>query len=368
MKYRFESIVESAALAVCRIAADGRIEHVNPAAERLLGYTAGDLVGRELHAVVHPRHDEADDDGADCAMFGLGRGGRRRVTVTDRFTRRDGSQLDIEATSAPIIVGDGAVAGAVVVLQDVTARVLVDQMKDDFIGFASHELRSPLTTINGMAKWLLKDATRHRDRFTDDELEAIEALSTGSDRMGGIIELFLDLTRIESDRLVLDPQEVDLAKLLRTEAAALTERSTGAHVSVDAPEGPLIAWVDGHRVRQVLVNLLDNAAKYGGKPPEIHAEVEAGEHFVTFRVRDNGGGIAPHDAPRVFDRFYRGKDVSGKGLGIGLFVSREIAQRLGGTLTFESVEGGTVFSLTVPVERHAPPPEQPRRRRTTSPA
>lgn len=343
---RFESMIASTSQAVYQVDASGRIVHLNPAGERQLGYTMEELAGRPIHAVVHPTHNE---DADECPMLRIALGGRRQITVTDQFERKDGSRFDVEISSAPIVVGN-RVTGAVAVFQDVTLRLRQDQMKDDFIGFASHELRSPLTTINGMAKWLEKTAARSPDRFTEDERDAIEALSQGADRMGGIIELFLDLTRIESDRFVIEPEECDYGRILRQEAEALAARSPRVQIEVDAPPVPTPGWCDGHRLRQVLVNLLDNAVKYGGDPPIVKATLEVGQTTATFRVRDNGAGIAVQDRARVFDRFFRGKEVKGKGLGIGLFVSKQIAERVGGTLTFNAGADGTEFLLRVPLD------------------
>jgi signal transduction histidine kinase len=274
--------------------------------------------------------------------------------VTDQFVRSDGSLVDVEVSSAPIIVANGSVAGAVLVLQDVTERLRQEKMKDDFIGFASHELRSPLTTINGMAKWLVRDLEQHRDRFTEDEAEAATALAEGADRMRGIVELFLDLTRIDAGRFEMEPQELNFGSLLAEETEALARRSPRAIVELHAPSTAIRGWSDPHRIRQVLVNLLDNAVKYGGDPPRVVASVESDGHDVAFRVRDNGDGIAEADRPYVFDRFYKGTGVKGKGLGIGLFVSREIVQRLGGSLFLETGDGGTEFIMTVPIEMSVP--------------
>jgi PAS domain S-box-containing protein len=347
---RFSSMVESTSFAVCQVDHLGRIEHVNPAAERLLGKRGEELLGEPVHAVVHPHHADGAVPDESCQMHGVGQSGRRRTTVTDRFVRSDGSLVDVEVSSAPIIVAGGFVAGAVLVLQDVTERLRQEKMKDDFIGFASHELRSPLTTINGMAKWLVRDVAQHGDRFTEDEVEAATALAEGADRMRGIVELFLDLTRIDAGRFEMEPQEVNFGAILAEETETLARRNPRAIVELHAPQAAIHGWSDPHRIRQVLVNLLDNAVKYGGDPPRVVASIESDGRRVAFCVRDNGEGIAEDDRPHVFDRFYKGTGVKGKGLGIGLFVSREIVQRLGGTLTLETGGAGTEFTMSVPLE------------------
>jgi PAS domain S-box-containing protein len=351
---RFASMVESTSFPVYQVDRSGCVEHVNPAGERLLGHASGEILGKPMHAIVHPHHAEDATPDETCPMHGLGLGGRRRSTVLDQFVRSDGSLVDVEITSSPIVLPHGAVAGAVVVLQDVTTRLRQEKMKDDFIGFASHELRSPLTTINGMAKWLARDMAQDRARFTEDEHEAIEALGQGADRMRGIVELFLDLTRIDAGRLEVEPQEVDFGRLLGDEVEALRRRSPQATVEVSVPAERIAGWSDPQRLRQVLVNLLDNAVKYGGSPVRVEAGIERADSSVVFRVRDNGRGIAEADRNRVFDRFYTGDGVKGKGLGIGLFVSREIASLLGGALTFDSAPPGTEFRLAVPLNVDSP--------------
>jgi PAS domain S-box-containing protein len=364
---RFASMVESSPLAVCQLDAEGRIEHTNPAAERLLGRNGAMLNGAELHAIVHQQHEGDDEDA--CPLLEMGKAGRRRrLNVVTQFTRSDGARFDAELNSAPIVLGDGSVAGAVIAFQDVTERMRQDQMKDDFIGFASHELRSPLTTINGMAKWLARDVAQHAERFNDDEREAVDAMTQGADRMRGIVELFLDLTRIEAGRLDIEPQESDFRRLLREEAEAASVRHPAVEIDVTIPAEAVTGWCDEHRLRQVLVNLLDNAVRYGGDPPRVRATLEASGGQAVLRVRDNGSGIPEADRPRIFERFYRGAGVQGKGLGIGLFVSKQIVERLGGTLTFVSGDRGTEFIVSVPLstDGSAPPAGGPSRREPTA--
>jgi PAS domain S-box-containing protein len=141
---RFASMVSSTSFGVCQVDANGHIEHVNPAAERLLVHAAETLLGKDFHSVVHPVHG---DEAAACELSDVGTAGRRRMMLATEFTRGDGATFDAELNSAPIVVGDGKVTGAVMVFQDISERKRQEKMKDDFIGFASHELRSPLTTI-----------------------------------------------------------------------------------------------------------------------------------------------------------------------------------------------------------------------------
>jgi signal transduction histidine kinase len=228
-------------------------------------------------------------------------------------------------------------------------------MKDDFFAFAAHEVRSPLATVTGFARWMQRRATTQRDRFDGDERDALDALAIESQRVAATIDVFLDLTRIQSERLAMDATDVDVGAAVRQEVVRLQASHPEAKVSLQTPPGPLVGRLDADRLRQVLGNLLTNAIKYGGAPPAVSVEVTPVHPGVVITVEDNGTGIADADRPHIFERFYRsaGASVTTKrGLGVGLYIAHQIVHRMGGTLTFQPAGGGgTRFVLTLPLPR-----------------
>ena len=336
---------------ICQIDSGGRIEYCNPAADEMLGYGTDELAGRSLHDVAHyQRADGSPCLRKDCPLEkGLISG--RSYKAQESFVRQDHTFLPVDITSEPIIL-HGRRSGAVIVFEDVTQRQRQELFRQQFLSFASHELRTPLMIIGGFAQMLQKKAKAAPDLYDEASHEAIEELVEGAVRMRRITETVLDLTRVQSGSgLALEADTVDMRELLDKEVAALKAKHPEVRVSTVYPSGPLVLESDEARVRQVVLNLLDNAAKYGGEPPEVALSVGTDDSRLTVSVRDNGRGIAQEDQPLVFEQFYRGATAADKGgLGVGLFISKRIVDRLGGTLTFQSADGeGTEFILTLPL-------------------
>lgn len=349
---RFASIIASTDYGVYQADADGKLEYMNPAAEEMLGYKLDEIRGRETHPIFH----QFNKDGTplpleECPLF---RSSREDSSYRGQeiFCARNGHRFPVEVASSPVIV-DGRSTGAVIVFQNITERLRHEQLKDDFVAFASHELRNPLTSLKGFSLWLQNRVRTHHPDLDPDTVGAIDSLVEDAARMESIIDLFLDLARIESDRLMLDLEPVDLRRLLDTECERVRQQWPGVSCELDIDTSALprlvLVLTDEHRLRQVIGNLLDNGAKYGGQVPQLKASLSLDGQYVEIRIRDNGQGIPLEDQPFVFDRYYRGRDALASrrtGLGVGLFISKQIADRLGGDLSFTSVPGqGTEFRL-----------------------
>lgn len=339
---------------ICCADTNGRLAYLNAAGERLLGIRLEDRLGEALDAVLPLRHRESRT-GQNVRLL-------ERVLDSGSYEGRDsvvcddGAILFVDVRAAPITVG-GEPAGTVVVFSDDTERTREEQAKDDFVGFASHELRNPLTALLGFSSWLARKLEAEPWRFDADTAEAIAALTSETGRMESIIELFLDLTQIRMDRLDLEHDLVDLTTLVQEEAAAIRSRYPAAEVEEVLPAARVLAVLDQQRLRQVILNLLDNAAKYGGDAPRIIVSLTVGDAVAELRVADSGSGIPADDQAHIFERFFRsGAPATGrkKGFGIGLYVTKQIVDRMGGELTFVSEEGrGTEFTLRMPLARLA---------------
>lgn len=359
---RFSSMIASLRYSVYQMDAQGRMVYLNPAAEELLGYRAEEILGRDVHAVIHhSRPDGSPLPREECPFARVIAEGTPR-SGEDAFIRKDGSFVPVEVQSAPIVAG-GRTTGAVVVFQDISGRLRQERMRDHFITFASHELRSPLTVMYGFCRRLANKALREPHLFDEESREAIHILNSETERMESIVRLFLDLARIQSDRLTMDLETVDLCELVHDEADALRLRYPTVSIEEVCPPGPVLATSDGNRLRQVLTNLLDNGAKYGGECLTISLTLDQDNTKAVIAVRDRGPGIPLKDQPHIFEPFYRGSAAVAlrkKSLGVGLFITKEIVARLGGDLTFESVEGeGTEFRVTLPLAPAPVPVSRP---------
>lgn len=260
---------------------------------------------------------------------------------------RSGRDLFVDISSAPILDA-GRVVGAVSVSRNVTERVEIERMLDEFFTVAAHELKTPLTVQKAAVQSLAR--LRPWDAAARSRIDSIER---GADRMNRVVEDMLDVSQLAAGSLRVRVETVDLSHLIQAYVDEFAKRSPGHAFVVTAPDS-LMVEADAFRIEQVLRNLLDNAAKYSptASAVEIAVAAEAGSAVVT--VRDYGIGIPTGREGRVFERFYRAHEGTPHehcgGLGIGLYLSRSIIERLGGTMSFVSEPGrGSAFSFRLPL-------------------
>lgn len=221
------------------------------------------------------------------------------------------------------------------------------QIREDFISLASHELRNPLTTINGFASLLER---RVRGLGEPQLSESVDFIVRESRKMVTTLQSLVDLARLDSDELRIDTDEVDLVTLVAAEVSGLRMRHPLVTTVEQYAQPSVQIQSDPNRVSQIIANLLDNAVKYGGEPGRVTVTVGSPAEGVEVTVRDDGPGIAPDDLGRVFERFYRGAGAArAGGSGLGLYISRQIATRLGARLSCSSTPGeGAAFTLQFP--------------------
>jgi PAS domain S-box-containing protein len=259
-----------------------------------------------------------------------------------------GRDLDLSIAAAPI--ESNGVVGAVLVIRDITALQELDRKKDEFLSVASHELRTPLTTIKGYTQ-LLAQSTE--DLPSNDRATYLTAVLSEIDRMMGLITELLDVSRIETNRLQLEPQPVRWLEFLQRRAAAFRVQNPGRRIGFEASVPETLLMVDPDRIRQVVDNLLSNAIKYSPETSEIsiHAEVLDGQMLTA--VIDHGIGIPRDEIPRLFERFHRARNVSSRyygGLGLGLYIARAIVEAHKGSISVVSEEGqGATFTVRLPM-------------------
>jgi len=343
---RFLTIVDTAAYGVVALAEDCRITYVNPAAERMFGATLAELENRSFDEMTPVVPAAEQDTGVFVSALHQSTAYEGRVMM-----RRERGETFPAEVNLSFISARARGGGAVVAFRDITAQLREQESKDDFLAFASHELRSPLTSVVGLSKWLAKQTTTHPEMFNADGRDAIETLEHEAERMASIVEVFLDLSRIEVGRIQCYPEPVDIAGLVLEQSDALRRRYPHVVITVHGVEDPWVIVTDPACVEQALTNLLDNAAKYGGDAPAVTLTLERDGKGAAIRVRDRGPGISPEDQAHIFERRYRGGgSAKGKrGLGVGLFITRAMVEALGGTLSLTGAPGeGAEFVITLP--------------------
>jgi len=230
---------------------------------------------------------------------------------------------------------------------------LASDAKTEFLANVSHELRTPLTAILGYVEVI---ASGMDGPLTPSQAADLATLQASSRRLLELIDDLIDIASIESGRIALHPETVDLSRLVveAGETVRPLAGEKGISLEVEAPSGRVVATIDPGRVREIALDVLSNAVKFTPSGGRVRVAIEttagpAGEPWVAIRVRDSGVGIAPDDLERIFEKFVRIADPSVAGTGLGLALARELARLHGGDLTVESTIGiGSTFTIRLP--------------------
>jgi PAS domain S-box-containing protein len=238
--------------------------------------------------------------------------------------------------------------GVIYAFRDVTAQRRLEEERSDFVATISHELRTPMSAVYGAAQTLLREDVDFSDERRRELLEMIAAQAT---RLSQITEEVLLTSKLDRGEVSVEHGPVDVAEVIRATVDAFQPQIPGSTaIEIDLPSEVGAASGDRARIQQVLVNLLDNAIKYGESPVVIGAARTNGA--VRISVADHGPGISLADQPRVFEKFYRADPQLVRapgGTGLGLYISRELAQRMGGRLEVVSEPGsGATFVVELP--------------------
>ncbi len=323
-----------------------RITDINPAAEGVFSADRETLLGRPIRVLVdEERFNQALSTGAGAET--APRKGEEPGVVA---VGEDDKLRYFSYTLNPIEGGSGDNAGMVVLLRDVTRMKELDRMKSEFVMAASHELKTPLTSI-GMSVDLLLERTR--GQLGDKEQLLLSTAREETQRLKGLVNELLDLSRIESGKIELEFHNCRIGELFRKVAAVFEPqaRPRGIRLEVSLDDGLPEVYADAGKVSWVLTNLLSNALRYVGEGGRIELSAEQAGGQVQLSVYDDGPGIPIEYQSRIFDKFVqvRGQDSPG-GSGLGLAICREIVRAHKGTIWVDSMPGkGSTFSFTLPV-------------------
>ena len=236
------------------------------------------------------------------------------------------------------------------------------RLRDEFLGVAAHELRTPLTSLRGYAQLLVSQVERTGTVDPEKLARSLRTIDRQSAKLCELIDQLLDLTRLQSNNLALERGPVDLATLVRDVTVSLQPLTPGMALVVDAPTS-VVVHADRLRLEQVLTNLITNAHRHGGAGGRIEVSVQGGERGagqVSLNVRDYGPGIPAAHRERIFDRFFQaGPEAKAGGLGLGLYITRQIVELHGGSIRASCPPPtGTQFTITLPAPVTALMPAQ----------
>lgn len=334
------AIVDSSDDAIYSKDSDAVVTSWNRSAERLYGYTEAEAVGRDIAFLIPP-----DRRGEERVILGRILGGESIDHYETQRLTKDGAIVDVSLAISPVTDSEGEIVGASVIGRDIRDRkrqaVLEQEVeKRDFIARAAHELKNPLTTIAGMAQ-ILRDKEGSLPR---EELEKVYSiLIRQSDRANRLITDLLELARLESGQLDIDPIDTEISAVVTgsIEAAAVADL-----LPIDNRVETVTAVADPFRLEEVFVNLFSNGAKYGASSITVTSE-SSGE-VVRIYVADDGPGIPEELVDELFEPFTRGAGTGVPGSGLGLSIARRLCEAFGGGLDLDpSNTSGTRFVITL---------------------
>ncbi len=360
---RFRLLVDSVEdYAIFMLDPQGRVATWNSGAERLKGYKASEIIGQHFSRF---RLEEEVRAGL-CEQELKTAADRGRLEEEGWRVRKDGSRFRANVVLTAIRGVSGNLLGFAKVTRDLTDRLRLDderlqraraeeavRLRDEFLSIASHELKTPLTTVQIEMQGLRDSAEVGSERV----VKRIARAARNADRLAALVESLLDVSRIAAGGLTVEPEPVDLSQLVSQLLESLRAAATkvGCDLSFSTTGSVLGCW-DRLRLEQVVLNLASNALRYGaGGPIGIAVSREGAE--AVLEVSDGGPGIPVEDLTRIFGRFERAASLRHHGgLGLGLYVSREIVEAHGGTIAARNLpRGGACFTVRLPVEARQRP-------------
>ncbi len=341
-----DAVFASMAEAVVVYDRDGTIVQANAAVGRLYGADPRTTTSAEIARKLRLRYLNGRSVRAEAVPSARALRGESVIDRRFVFTDAAGRDVTVLASATPLLA-DGKVTGAVVLWHDVTELTELERLKDQFITVAAHELKTPVTVMKGYAQALVRTS----ESLSPPHRKMLDAIDRGAGRIDSVVNDLLDISRLQSGRLDLTLESIDVPALVEEIGDRFALMANKHEIRFVKAE-PVVVQGDRDRLEQVIANLLDNAMRYSpkGGPIDVAVDVRDGRAIVS--VRDRGVGIPKEKQGRIFQRFYRahtGTPYDYGGMGVGLYISREIVDRHGGSVWFESREGrGSTFYLSLP--------------------
>ncbi|MFA7468627.1 MAG: ATP-binding protein [Desulfotomaculaceae bacterium] len=339
-KNQLEAVLASMSSGVIFIDQLGRIDLVNPAAEKFLAFLSkrGADVPHDS-SIRNPALSSAINEAL-----------QKGQVIEQEVKILVPEEAILEVIVSPIRDQSGALNGVVAVMHDISQIRKLEKIRTEFVDNVSHELKTPVTAIKGFTETLLDGAMYQQETCR----EFIEIIDNETARLSRLVHDLLDLSKIESKQMQIKTNPVDINEIVRDTVAKLRGQidSSGLELKLSLPGKPVITKANSDMIDQVLINLIDNAMKYTHTAGKIEVEVAQDDQNAVIRVRDNGIGIPAMDLDRIFERFYRVDKTRSRamgGTGLGLSIVKHIVDLHGGTVGVQSTPGvGSEFLFTLP--------------------
>jgi PAS domain S-box-containing protein len=348
------AIIDNSDDAIISKTLEGIITSWNPAAGRLFGYTAFEAIGQHISLIIPP--DRLSEETLIISNIANGKKVDNFETIR---VAKGGRHVPISVTVSPVADQSGKIIGASKIARDISGLLAsqaekeqlyqqvkaLNEKKDEFIGLASHELKTPLTSINGYLQILSRIIMDEKGQ------QFLEKARLQVKKLSALVSDLLDVSKIEAGKLQLTVEKFNIREVV-DDAVELIAHTTHYHITLETGISELFISGDPHRIEQLIINLLTNAIRYspGANRVGVFLQLEGAE--LKIGVKDFGIGIPADKLKNIFTKFYRVDDSNShiSGLGIGLYLSHEIVSRHHGRIWAESEPGkGSTFWFTLPI-------------------
>lgn len=341
----FKTAVEQSGEMMILTDPEGTVLWANSASEKVTGFSVKETIGRKAGVLW----GKLMDDDYYREMWETIKNKKKMFVGEIQNHRKNGEHFFSTINIYPLLDKIGNIEYYVATQRDITEQKEVDQMKTDFVTLVSHQMRTPLSSM----RWNLEMLTNGDvGELSPKQLEVAKNTQQANERMIKLISTLLNISRIESGRLIVDPVEIDLGGYIREMAGHCQSNVNGQQLVLDVPTKPVMVTVDPMLLRQILNNFVNNASKYSPADKPIEIKLSANDKSYRVSVIDSGFGIPMSEQRKIFGKFFRASNVSKHetdGTGMGLYIGSMLVKLLGGTIGFESQEGkGSTFWVELP--------------------
>ncbi len=357
IRSRDEAILASIGDGLVVVNKRGEISYVNRSFEEMLGWKSQEVIGKSMVEVV-PREDSSGTEVLfkERILTQVLSGKKFIADLTNPFyyIRKDKSRFPASSIVAPVVL-NGKIIGAVEVLRDITKEKEIDKAKTEFVSLASHQLRTPLSTVSWYSEMLLAGDI---GEVTPDQKKYLEEIYHGNQRMVDLVNTLLDVSRIEMGTFIVESKPTDMVKLAKgvIDEHKLQIFEKRIKFIYSFKKGIPLIQADPKILRMVIQNLLSNAIKYTPEGGKVEVSISlVKNNGILFKVSDTGYGIPNDQQNRIFTKLFRADNVVSEdteGTGLGLYIAKSIVEQSGGKIWFESSENkGTIFYVTLPLKK-----------------
>ncbi len=341
VRSRLAEIVESSVNAIIGMDLQGTITDWNRGARLLYGYTENEMIGKSIKTLIPTEYLPEF-----LSLLRYIKVGKRVKNYEISRLARDHRLIDVSLSISPIRNSTGRIIGASAIARDITESKQTERRKDEFIATASHELKTPVTSLKAYNQLLKKSLNKLKDkRIRHYVIKMDDQIS----RLSSLVVDLLDVTRVQSDELPLRIERFNLSLLIK-ETIEDIQPTSKKHKIILEGRKRLIVNADKNRLNQVVTNLISNAIKYSPSSSKIIVKILAKKRDALFSVQDFGQGIEPRDQDKIFERFFRVKDDQTSGLGMGLYICAVIIKRHRGKIWVDSkLDQGSTFFFSLPL-------------------